>query len=86
MHHCIHITHTMFSEKIHLLVIRRLYGNTGVTPSSISISLSRGFITSINNTVFHSDMCKLVIKPFKSSAIMLVAEFTCKSIIHPFLS
>ena len=38
----------------------------------------RSFITSINNTVFHSNMCKLVIKPFKSSAIMLVAGIYCK--------
>lgn len=67
----------MFSENPSL-VIGRLYGNTGTTPSSISIRYRGSFITGVNNTVFHSNICKLIIKTFKSSAVMLVSWIYCE--------
>jgi len=38
----------------------------------------RSFITSVNNTVFHSNICKLIIKTFKSSAVMFVSWIYCE--------
>lgn len=38
----------------------------------------RSFISGINDTVFHADICKLIVKTFKCSTVMLITRVYCK--------